>query len=80
MLILHSAQRLIARSLARFKVIRAGRKGGKTAFEVEVIALKSTISAKKLKLTKTVFPSGRKVLYIATRLMKIQQNIQHLNL
>ena len=64
-MLLHQKQKPIASSPARFKVIRAGRKGGKTAYEVEVIALKATISASKLKLTKTVFPSGRKVLYIA---------------
>lgn len=65
MLLLHEKQRIIAKSTARFKTIRAGRKGGKTAFEVEVISLKAMIKAKDLGLTKTVFPSGRKVLYIA---------------
>lgn len=64
-MLLHSKQKEIVRSNARFKVIRAGRKGGKTALEVEVICYKATVSAEKLGLTKTVFPSGRKVLYIA---------------
>lgn len=32
---LHEKQREIARSLARFKVIRAGRRGGKTALNIE---------------------------------------------
>ncbi len=62
---LHPKQQQIVRSKARFKVIRAGRKGGKTALEVEVICYKAVISAKKLNLTKTTFASGRKVLYIA---------------
>lgn len=64
-MLLHPKQRLIAQSRARFKVARAGRKGGKTAFEVENIGVKATISATKLNLTKTSFPTGRKVLYIA---------------
>lgn len=62
---LHPAQRTIVSSPARFKVIRAGRKGGKTSLEVEVICFKATVSAKSLNLTKTDFPTGRKVLYIA---------------
>ncbi len=64
-MLLHPKQKNIARSLARFKVIRAGRKGGKTALEVEVICFKATISAHKLSLAKTEFKTGRKVLYIA---------------
>lgn len=62
---LHDAQRKIAASLARFKVVRAGRKGGKTALEVETICYKATVAASKLPLTKSTFASGRKVLYIA---------------
>lgn len=64
-MLLHPKQKDIVRSDARFKVIRAGRKGGKTALEVEIICYKATVSAEKLNLTKTTFPSGRKVLYIA---------------
>lgn len=64
-MLLHHLQKLIVSSLARFKVIRAGRKGGKTSLEVEVICFKATISAKKLNLAKTTFSTGRKVLYIA---------------
>lgn len=64
-MVLHPKQQPIARSPARFKVIRAGRKGGKTALEVEVICFKATISAHKLNLAKTVFATGRKVLYVA---------------
>lgn len=64
-MLLHQAQKKIASSPARFKVIRAGRKGGKTALEVETICYKATISAKKLNLTKTEFATGRKVLYVA---------------
>ena len=62
---LHSKQKNIVLSPARFKVIRAGRKGGKTALEVETICFKATVAAEKLRLSKTVFPTGRKVLYIA---------------
>lgn len=62
---LHPAQIRIAESLARFKVTRAGRKGGKTAYEVESISYKATEKAEFLNLSKTVFKTGRKVLYIA---------------
>ncbi len=62
---LHPKQKQIVADKSRFKVIRAGRKGGKTALEVEVLCYKATISASKLKLAKTVFNTGRKVIYIA---------------
>jgi hypothetical protein len=62
---LHPKQKEIAASNARFKVTRAGRKGGKTALEVETICYKAMVSATKLNLTKTKFASGRKVLYVA---------------
>lgn len=62
---LHPKQKEIASSNARFKVTRAGRKGGKTALEVETICYKAMVSASSLNLTKTTFASGRKVLYIA---------------
>lgn len=61
----HSKQSNFIRSPKRFKVGRAGRKGGKTAMEVEIISYKATISAKKLNLSKTTFPTGRKIIYIA---------------
>lgn len=64
-LILHDKQKQIARSQARFKVVRAGRKGGKTALAVESIAFKATAGINRLNLAKTVFATGRKVLYIA---------------
>ena len=64
-MILHDKQKEVIRSNARFKTIRAGRKGGKTAMEVENITYKATVSASKLNLTKTVFATGRKVIYIA---------------
>lgn len=64
-MLLHPKQKEIIKSQARFKVIRAGRKGGKTALEVENICFKAMTKAKNLKLTKTVFATGRKVLYIA---------------
>lgn len=62
---LHEKQQQIASSPARFKVGRAGRKGGKTALEVETICYKAITKAENLNLTKTTFPTGRKVLYIA---------------
>lgn len=61
----HSKQRKIVQSPARFKIVRAGRKGGKTSLEVEVLCYKSVISAEKLGIAKTVFQTGRKVIYIA---------------
>lgn len=62
---LHDQQRKVASSRKRFKTVRAGRKGGKTALEVETLCFKATVSAKKLKLAKTEFATGRKVIYIA---------------
>lgn len=62
---LHPKQQTIARSNARFKVIRAGRKGGKTAYERESISYKAMVKAEKLGLAKTKFDTGRKVIYIA---------------
>jgi hypothetical protein len=64
-LILHPKQREIIQNNARFKIIRAGRKGGKTALEVENIAFKATASIERLNIRKTEFATGRKVLYIA---------------
>lgn len=65
MLIPHEKQEKIIRSIARYKPIRAGRKGGKTALEVEIISYKATVSASKLNLSKTTFTTGRKIIYIA---------------
>lgn len=64
-MLLHDKQKLIVSDPARFKVIRAGRKGGKTSLEVEVICFKAIRSANQLRLSKTIFPTGRKVLYLA---------------
>jgi len=64
-LILHPKQQTIIQSPARFKVIRAGRKGGKTALEVENIVYKATASIKRLNILQKEFKTGRKVLYIA---------------
>lgn len=61
----HAKQADVIRSFARFKTVRAGRKGGKTAMEVEIICFKATASVKRLNLAKNTFPTGRKVLYIA---------------
>lgn len=65
MITLHPKQKEIVKSQARFKVARAGRKGGKTAYEIENIAYKATASISRLKLKKTLFNTGRKVIYIA---------------
>lgn len=62
---LHDKQKEIVSSPARFKTIRAGRKGGKTAMEVENICYKAMVKAEKLGLSKTTFATGRKVIYIA---------------
>lgn len=66
---LHDKQKEIVSSNARFKLTRAGRKGGKSLVESEIISYKATISAKVLKdlgnCNKTEFKSGRKVIYIA---------------
>jgi hypothetical protein len=66
MITLHPKQKEIVQSKKRFKPIRAGRKGGKTALEREVIGYKATASVARLPyLKKTVFDTGRKVIYIA---------------
>ena len=65
MILLHDKQKPIVKSQKRFKVIRAGRKGGKTALEIEVLVYKATAPARDLNLTKLEFQSGRKVIYIA---------------
>jgi hypothetical protein len=39
--LLHEHQREIARSASRFKVIRGGRRGGKTALEIETLCFKA---------------------------------------
>lgn len=62
---LHPKQIEVVQSPARFKVIRAGRKGGKTAMEVENICYKAMVKAEELGLSKTTFATGRKVIYIA---------------
>lgn len=63
---LHDKQKQIAQSTKRFKVIRAGRKGGKTAYERESIGYKATASVDRLPyLAKKIFDTGRKVIYIA---------------
>lgn len=61
----HEKQKEVIRSISRFKVVRAGRKGGKTALEVETISYKAVVKAEKLNLSKTVFATGRKIIYIA---------------
>lgn len=65
-MLLHQKQKEIAQSNARFKVVRWGRKGGKTAYERENIGFKATASVTRLPyLAKTTFDTGRKVIYIA---------------
>lgn len=74
-LTLHDKQRDIVSSTARFKVIRAGRKGGKTSGEVETLCYKATAKAATLGIKKTVFQTGRKVLYIAPTQRQARQII-----
>lgn len=62
---LHPQQQRIASSRARFKVGRAGRKGGKTALEIETLSYKAVAKAQDLPIKKFIFETGRKVLYIA---------------
>ncbi len=62
---LHQKQREIVLNPSRFKIVRAGRKGGKTLLEVENLCFKATASIDRLNLRKKVFITGRKVLYIA---------------
>lgn len=63
---LHPKQQEIARSSSQFKPIRAGRKGGKTAFEVENISFKATSSlTQQPHLTKKVIPH-RNIIYLAS--------------
>ena len=52
-MILHDKQKLIGQSPARFKVIRAGRRGGKTAFNIEDCSFRA------------VSKNDRNVLYLA---------------
>jgi hypothetical protein len=65
MILLHDKQKEIVKSRKRFKVARAGRKGGKTAVEVETIAYKATVSQGNLDLRTDKILKNRKVLYIA---------------
>ena len=44
---LHEHQRKIAQSKARFKVIRGGRRGGKTALEIETLCFKAVSGANR---------------------------------
>ena len=44
-MLLHTHQREIAQNKSRFKVIRGGRRGGKTALEVETLAYKAVSGA-----------------------------------
>lgn len=62
---LHSKQREVVLSPKRFKIVRAGRKAGKSALEIETLCYKAMVSASKLGLSKTKFATGRKVIYVA---------------
>jgi hypothetical protein len=58
---LHEKQKEIVRSNARFKVIRAGRRSGKTTVETEIILFRSV--SKAINTARTF--ANRKVLFIA---------------
>lgn len=64
-MLLHPKQKEIVSSKARFKVIRAGRKAGKTKQEVETICFKALVKAEQLNVYKKTFETSRKVIYIA---------------
>lgn len=64
-MLLHNKQKDIVASNARFKVIRAGRKAGKSAMEIENLCYKAMVSIKKLPIVQKDFKTGRKVIYIA---------------
>ena len=72
---LHEKQRQIISSPARFKVARAGRKGGKTILEVENICYKALASVARLFVSKRSFPTGRKVIYLAPTQIQARQII-----
>lgn len=63
--ILHNEQRSIAKSPARFKVVLAGRKSGKTTLEQEVILYKAVAKEIDLGLKKAREGKNRNVLFIA---------------
>lgn len=63
--ILHKDQNVIVESRARFKVIRAGRKSGKTTVELEVMLFKAVAAITRLMLKKARSGKNRNVLYIA---------------
>lgn len=60
---LHPHQQEIAKSLARFKIIRGGRRGGKTLFETENLTLRAALA------------KDRKVFYIAPTQVQARQII-----
>src|SRR3990167_374738 len=64
-MLLHSKQKELASSKARFKIARAGRKGGKTSLEIETLSYKAVAKSADLPIKKSVFETGRKVIYIA---------------
>lgn len=61
MLLPHNKQREIIQNQARYKVIRAGRRSGKTSVEVEIILFKAI--SKLVRLAKEI--PNRSVIYIA---------------
>lgn len=60
-MLLHTVQKRIVISLARFKIVRAGRRSGKTVTKSEVILFKAV--AKIIKLTRDI--KNRSVIFIA---------------
>lgn len=60
-MLLHTAQKEIVRSKARFKVIRAGRRFGKTLVETEIMLFKAVSKA----ISEAIKGKDRNVLFIA---------------
>lgn len=64
-MLLHTKQKPVAASKARFKVVRAGRKSGKTTLEIEVMLYKAVAKAADLALKMAKLGKNRNVLFIA---------------
>lgn len=64
-MLLHPHQKKVVRDPARFKVIRAGRKSGKTTVEIEIMLFKAVAREVDLALTKARTGNNRNVLFIA---------------
>lgn len=62
---LHEQQKKVVQNRSRFKVIRAGRKSGKTTVEVEIMLYKAVVKSADLFIKRISKLGNRKVLFIA---------------